>query len=56
MSIKIILDELRQKLKFVDVYKLSRDSGVSVKSIYNIINGKHTPTLKTIERLLLWIK
>ena len=50
------VEKLRNKLKFEDVYNLAKLSGVSPRAIYNIISGKSTPTIATMERLIKWMQ
>ena len=50
------IDQLRVKLKSYNVYLLAKQAGISARCIYNIINGKGLPSVKTLRKLQPWIK
>ena len=44
------IQQLR-KLQKITGAKLCKDSGLSVTTIWNILHGHHSPTVKTVNRL-----
>lgn len=52
MAAMVTRDQLAELLKTVNVEAVSRESGLSIKTIYRLRNRQNAPTLDTVEKLL----
>ncbi len=56
MEAMLTSSELAEALRTVDVKKLAAVTGLAEKTIYRLRNQAHSPTLATVEKLLIGIK
>lgn len=50
------LDEVREKLKPMNVSFVSRQTGVHKNAIYRLMNGTTEPKYETVQKIINWLE